>query len=187
MRLYRIRPRDLPSACWVGTQKEAKNLAREYGHGAQWAAVEVPTDKEGLLTFLNEVGAAASRSELVDLHNFQARETVEELQRGDVSLVSPDAEARPGVATAAAAVNAEMVCDVIGTSRGATFGHILEATLTRLGDLAQEGWDQLSSILASPCYVAGEKTGGDGQHKIQRGLRFLALAQIREMDREAGQ
>lgn len=46
MRLYLIGP------LWRGTEAEAKAAARETG--GDWQKVEVPTDKPGLLTFLNE-------------------------------------------------------------------------------------------------------------------------------------
>jgi len=46
---------------WVGTQAEAGKLVRA-GDGGSWVLVEVPTDKEGLLAFLNarlQIKAAA--------------------------------------------------------------------------------------------------------------------------------
>jgi hypothetical protein len=46
MRLYRI------GALWRGTEAEAKAAAREAGQ--EWQKVEVPTDKPGLLAFLNQ-------------------------------------------------------------------------------------------------------------------------------------
>lgn len=36
---------------WAGTQADAKALARE--HGLAWREVDVPTDKAGLMAFLN--------------------------------------------------------------------------------------------------------------------------------------
>lgn len=46
MRLYVT-----PNGQWAGTQADAKAIAKEEGTG--WEQVEVPTDKEGLLCFLN--------------------------------------------------------------------------------------------------------------------------------------
>jgi hypothetical protein len=52
MRLYRTE-----AGKWAGTQDEARQLA-----GRAWSQVEVPTDKPGLLAFLNEMAAKAPRS-----------------------------------------------------------------------------------------------------------------------------
>lgn len=46
MRLYVT-----PAGRWAGTQAEAKELAREEASG--WEQRDVPTDKDGLLSFLN--------------------------------------------------------------------------------------------------------------------------------------
>jgi hypothetical protein len=52
MKLYQS-----PDGVWTGTQADAKAHAREAG--VSWREVEVPTDKAGLMAFLNEhrVGA----------------------------------------------------------------------------------------------------------------------------------
>jgi len=59
MRLYVT-----PSGSWAGTQADARALAKS--EGADWKEVDVPTDKPGLLTFLNEnkVGAKPAPPEL---------------------------------------------------------------------------------------------------------------------------
>lgn len=49
MRLYKT---DMGG--WAGTQADAKKLASEDGSEGLWAQVEVPTDKPGLLAFLND-------------------------------------------------------------------------------------------------------------------------------------
>jgi hypothetical protein len=56
MKLYRIEQQSngLPRE-WLGTQDEAKKRAREIG--GFWEIVEVPTDKPGLLAFLNAMEA----------------------------------------------------------------------------------------------------------------------------------
>lgn len=51
MRLYRI------GALWRGTEADAKAAAKEAGE--DWHKVEVPTDKPGLLGFLNQLAPAA--------------------------------------------------------------------------------------------------------------------------------
>lgn len=55
MRLYRLIVADRPH--YVGTQADARALKRETS--AAWSEVEVPTDKAGLIAFLNEIAAAA--------------------------------------------------------------------------------------------------------------------------------
>ena len=53
MRLYLS-----PDGVWTGTQADAKAHAKE--HATTWKEVEVPVDKAGLMSFLNQhkVGAA---------------------------------------------------------------------------------------------------------------------------------
>jgi hypothetical protein len=83
MKLYRI-----IGHAWVGTQQAARDTARSYGYppGTKWEQVEVPTDKEGLLDFLNRVDACASAGELCDRRNSEAVETVQAFLAGELSL-----------------------------------------------------------------------------------------------------
>lgn len=53
MRLYIVTHAAGPT--WVGTQAEAKSIARETG--GEWVQYDVPTDKDGLLGFLNHCDA----------------------------------------------------------------------------------------------------------------------------------
>lgn len=55
MRPYRLTVRGRPH--YAGTQADARALKRDTG--ATWTEVEVPTDKAGLLAFLNENGPSS--------------------------------------------------------------------------------------------------------------------------------
>ncbi len=55
MRVYRLIIRG--RAHYVGTQADARAIKRETG--AAWSEVDVPTDKTGLLAFLNDSAAPA--------------------------------------------------------------------------------------------------------------------------------
>jgi hypothetical protein len=57
MRLYRI-----IGAAWAGTQADAKRSAGE--HSAPWHETDVPTDKPGLLAWLNDRNVPARTEEL---------------------------------------------------------------------------------------------------------------------------
>lgn len=56
MKLYRA-----AGHLWLGTQAEAKAVARE--HGTKWTAVDVPTDKPGLIAWLNDEGRVIPATE----------------------------------------------------------------------------------------------------------------------------
>lgn len=56
MKLYRVRNAD-----WFGTQAEAKSGARQLGR--EYDQVEVPTDKPGLLSWLNKNTITEGRPE----------------------------------------------------------------------------------------------------------------------------
>lgn len=91
MRLYIVRYPNKVQLHWAATQAEAKAVARDvFG---TWQALDIPTDKPGLLAFLNEVEAPASRSHFVEIANARAAEV-----RADIG-----AEAQP--ATPAAVAN----------------------------------------------------------------------------------
>lgn len=57
MRLYRLIVRG--RARYVGTQADARAMKRETGEA--WAEIDVPTDKAGLLVFLNENAPAITQ------------------------------------------------------------------------------------------------------------------------------
>jgi hypothetical protein len=61
MRLYVT-----PAGRWAGTQAAAKALCKEHGEGG-FEQFEVPTDKDGLLTFLNCERVKAMHEEAVAL------------------------------------------------------------------------------------------------------------------------
>lgn len=60
MRLYRIL-----GAAWAGTQADAKAAAKDAN--TPWHEYEVPTDKTGLLAFLNERNVPAQADEVAQL------------------------------------------------------------------------------------------------------------------------
>jgi hypothetical protein len=82
MRLYVT-----PAGRWAGTQAEAKQLAREEGSG--WEQVDVPTDKEGLLSFLDSHRVNAMHGEaraMIDAGRIEPAEPVQERPTRSLSL-----------------------------------------------------------------------------------------------------
>lgn len=124
MKLYRT-----ATGTWAGTQSDA---------GKGFTQVDVPTDKPGLLAFLN-THATGDAVETVDAG-------------GDPVLL-------------------------ILESNASTFGRYLEAALERLGELGEDGWKALRRL---------QPPNRTGATSIERGLRFLTLAQYAELDGHAG-
>lgn len=113
---------------WTGTQADAKLAAV----GAPWALVEVPTDKYGLLSFLNNIER-------------ELRATVPALPPPIMEVVSvPPAEVdvfKPHKIDS----SADVVEEILG-SKGDLFGTYLNATIDRLGELRNEGFDALAVL-----------------------------------------
>jgi hypothetical protein len=100
--------------------------------------------------------------------------------------------ASPALAKAQAAVQAVQlalgdaeadVAEAIGKLTGSRFAHVMEAVMARLGQLGPDGWSHFRAVLISPCYKASEKQpGGGGVHLVERGLRYCALSQLRDLE-----
>lgn len=75
MIFYQVLGTTAAPCCLVGTQIDAKRLAREHGTG--WEQVDVPTDKTGLMEYINKLKADAN----AELHysNSQQTTVVEEV------------------------------------------------------------------------------------------------------------
>lgn len=83
MRLYRT-----PSGSWAGTQADAKALAKS--EGTAWAELEVPTDKPGLLAFLNENRVGAARRPEERTERLEATPPAREAQSTPTAPPRPD-------------------------------------------------------------------------------------------------
>lgn len=81
MRLYVT-----PSGRWAGTQVDARKVASEADAG-RWAEFEVPTDKPGLLAFLDERRIKADPSEQL------TTDEVADLAFGPIATAPPAAPA----------------------------------------------------------------------------------------------
>ncbi|MEO1169633.1 MAG: hypothetical protein AAFW97_13075 [Pseudomonadota bacterium] len=75
MRLYRTADGE-----WIGTQADARSAAE----GRGWEQVEVPTDKAGLLGFLNDMEAKNPRREASSI--LQAPEEAEAVKQSNRDL-----------------------------------------------------------------------------------------------------
>jgi hypothetical protein len=77
-----------PGGQWAGTQAEARNACQDEGQpGAAWKEIDVPTDKAGLLEWLNQnAGPAAVEARRAESELDKIRE------RGAVAASHPPAK-----------------------------------------------------------------------------------------------
>lgn len=142
MRLYLFES-DAGEKRWVGTQAEAaallKNVRAAGGEGG-WFVVDVPTDKPGLLAFLQK-------------------------------WMGGEGEDRPagGAPASAQEEPAADAVDLILDCPPDKFGPLLEAAITRAGEIGQPAFAHMRALVGRP------------GASIERGLRFLALAQLQEL------
>ena len=82
MRLYRVSGQSAAERReWVGTQADAKARSKE--RGGFFDLVEVPTDKDGLIAYLNgmEAPAELSRDEILHSNTPEAQEAAKRLMQ----------------------------------------------------------------------------------------------------------
>jgi hypothetical protein len=131
MRLYLVT--DGHGSDWEGTQDDAKRKAREYA--AKWDQVEVPTDKAGLLNFLNELPHAAI---LPTLGIAAICEDPIPVDRRD----PPQAEPNPAAAQTVdqtQTFTARQICDfILDVATVAQVENIMGCLGTRVAELAKE-------------------------------------------------
>jgi hypothetical protein len=201
MRLYLTQASTGQWLRFTGTQDDAKASKRDAAPGATWKEVEVGTTKEPLLDWLNNAlanGAApvpkidTSRLDLpAPGLPLEAEDANPHPDESKPQLPPVEDQASPALARAMGAVqdlrvalgDAEAdVAEAIGKLTGARFAHVMEAVMARMGELGEEGWSHFRAVLKSPCYQASEKLpGGGGIHQVERGLRFVALSQLRDL------
>ena len=137
MRLYRTE-----AGAWTGTQADARESAiNAGGHGKSWAEIEVPTDKPGLLEWLNwNVGVAAREAERAERELDRRREA--EAQRIELAeMERPDGLIRPVATAAPAAPKAVSLIDVeefIQAADHRRLAGLTENCILRMRELARE-------------------------------------------------
>lgn len=130
----------------VATQAEAKNLDKNF------TKIDIPTDKEGLLTWINH-----ERWRLTPYGQPNELEPYGEAGRDQLAVEgSSPSPPQPflgqtmvdegGAAEMAQALSETSIEDQILTLDGAEFGRVLTATLDRLGELKTEGWDMVRAF-----------------------------------------
>lgn len=156
---------------WCGTQADAKAIDKTF------VPIDVPVDKEGLMGFLNKMqdkihGLIEERNALRDGAGEAPvvyGEGLESTETPEVFAVKPPAPVQPP-AVAPTSYVPQYVVDQILASEGKEFASILEATLTRLGEVRGTGWNDLTKLVSSD---AKSRTS------IERGLGYLVLETAR--------
>ena len=107
---------------WTGTQTDAKKT------GAPWALVEVPTDKWGLISYLNNME-----------RELRATSGVNEIEP------EPLVSAPPAAVDKYHPHDVDLVDEIL-TCEPDKFGRYLNATIDRLGELRNQGFDALAAL-----------------------------------------
>lgn len=142
MKLYYVKAAT-PALRWQGTQADAARQARETaGDAKAFEQAEVPTDKPGLLVFLN-----AMEMNLLDGKGGEHVQQLDELQQAELRAV---AAAQGGTAggllhydyraldarSSLAGMDAGMIARHIEQLHGPDLGKIVAACIKRISDLA---------------------------------------------------
>lgn len=158
MKLYTINGQSLREPrSWAGTQDEAKKGAKAIG--GFWEPVEVPTDKPGLIAFLNgmeEPRYPQGNQEVDELHLAEQRAIAAARPRSDI-VDQPSAgacstcgrhygydhyESAMTARTSLAQIDAGMIARAIGQFHGSELSKVVSAAIERMRELAlQVGGD----------------------------------------------
>lgn len=121
---------------WTGTQADAKLT------GAPWALVEVPVDKAGLIAFLNNM--EIELRDKVPTFSMDA-DVYPELPPPLMKVVSAPPTAIDVYKPHKIDSSADVVEEILA-STGQLFGTYLNATIDRLGELRNDGFDALAVL-----------------------------------------
>lgn len=124
MKLYKVNmPLYAPALAWEGTQDDAKACARA-NPGSTWEAVEVPTDKAGLLAWLNNNAT---------FYDLERPTTEPEPSKPDVC---PACKRTPAAqAKMAAGLDSLVLVERIMAAEGWELARLTEAVIERLCEL----------------------------------------------------
>lgn len=137
MKLYRIL-----GHAWAGTQADAKAASKE--HKAPWRAVEVPTDKPGLLAFLTARNVAGNEDEAAQPIVIAAplvREPLDLPRDEPVTLsiaIAPPAAETPGQFKLRQGREADDIVEYVLGAEGFVLANIMGACLERLQQLQRD-------------------------------------------------
>lgn len=130
---------------WTGTQADAKQT------GAPWALVEVPTDKWGLISWLNNM---------------------ERELRATIPAPTPPPPPSPKeIAVVETYSTADNLVDEILNCNADKFGTYLNATIDRLGELRNQGFDALAVLRKQVRSFPNRTT-------TERGLGYFLLGDV---------
>jgi hypothetical protein len=166
-----------PDGTYVGTQAECKAA------GGDWRnPVEVPTDKDGLMVYLNELVLRSPKTEdcgITGLSNEQidavaagsiSPHEAKVLAAGggeaDIRLTDEERKELEHLRSLRVVLKDHDPAEAIHDADGAQFALYLEATLCRLGELRAEGWDGLRALA---------RNHRNGRGSLERGLGYLLL------------
>jgi hypothetical protein len=142
-----------PDGSWHGTQADA---------GKDREQIDVPTDKPGLLAFLNE--HLGSRSGTLSEECIQISDNVPErelVKTDEIVALNPNNSSEVTTNPQKFAVE-----DIILGSDPPEFARYLQCTLERLGELRSNGWSGLRPLVSD---------NARSRTSIERGLGYLVL------------
>ncbi len=121
---------------YVGTQAEAR------ADGKGWTPEEVPTDKAGLIAYLNAKVERTERLEAPTLENIRQSNTEEARVRASVLMSAPLTQARVDEMfeprASAPSLPRDAVCEAISAYSGADLGYVALEVAARFSALGKE-------------------------------------------------
>jgi hypothetical protein len=142
---------------YVGTQAEAK------ASGHPWEAVDVPTDKPNLISYLNELLLITHADAVLSVVAQPVKQPL--AQQTIHEFVPPPARSGPS----------ELV-EKITESTGTEFGSYFVASIERLAELRNNGWNDIAKLTKHHTFKSSLERG--------LGALFLGLAEA-QIDKES--
>lgn len=136
MRLYRIDQHSKPGSRWAGTQAEAKAVAKEFG--GKWVETDVPTDKAGLLEFLNREAAVARETAALNEQLAAPAPYVSPPKQPAFNQGQPAPGREGGPRLFTAGPDNDLICEAIEEAEGMSLARFAESVACRFASLAKK-------------------------------------------------
>lgn len=165
------------SGLWIGTQGDAKQYVKD--NGGSWEVIDVPTDKDGLLNYLNGLRAETPAVETVTIAtaDMNPERGGEPSIQHEVPVEAPkpatpsEDELKAKMRKALKSMADDAIEERIMAARGIQAARFLWASLERLGELGREVFPHINSLLDQHPRV----------NIRDRGLSYLTIAMVERL------
>jgi hypothetical protein len=184
---------------WVPSIKRYRRTEGEVKKAKQhYEVLEIETDKDSLIDRFNayeeriealqqQIDGGGLPSPPAAVEQEAPSEAAPQPQVAPPATRTDEAEMKRRLAQSLRSMEREAIEDAILESKGAAFGAYLACSIARLGELGRDGWTEFAAF-RNFCRD-GERSQAKDKFKHlstfdERGLRYLALMQVKDLDGE---